>query len=101
MEPILHTTSLLSSAAVSGLFSAIWEGSILAVCVAFSLRLLPRLSAAARSVVWMNVFLLLLLLQIVPSLREPIGNGIPAHSSPILLPPGWSLVIAALWVTLS
>jgi hypothetical protein len=49
----------------------------------------------------MNVFLLLLLLQIVPSLREPIGNGIPAHSSPILLPPGWSLVIAALWVTLS
>jgi beta-lactamase regulating signal transducer with metallopeptidase domain len=101
MEPILHTTSLLSSAAVSGLFSAIWEGSILAVCAAVALRLLPRLSAAARSVVWMNVFLLLLLLQIVPSLREPIGNGIPTHSSSILLAPGWSLVIAMVWVTLS
>jgi beta-lactamase regulating signal transducer with metallopeptidase domain len=63
--------------------------------------MLPRLSAAARSVVWTNVFLLLLLLQIAPSLRERIGDGIPTHSSPILLAPGWSLVIAALWVTLS
>src|SRR6202789_2128188 len=99
MEPILHTTSLLSSAAVSGLFSAIWEGSILAVCVALSLRLLPRLSAAARSVVWMNVFLLLLLLQIAPSLRERVSSGSPTHSSPILLAPGWSLVIAMVWVT--
>jgi Zn-dependent protease with chaperone function len=101
MEPILHTTSLLSSAAVGGLFSAIWEGLILAVCVALSLRLLPTLSAAARSLVWMNVFLLLALLHVVPSLRERIGGGSPIHPSPILLAPGWSLVIAALWVTLS
>jgi beta-lactamase regulating signal transducer with metallopeptidase domain len=101
MGPILHTTSLLSSAAVGGLFSAIWEGSILAVCVALSLRLLPTLSAAARSVVWMNVFLLLVLLNIVPSLRERIGSGSPTQSSPILLAPGWSLAIVALWVTLS
>jgi beta-lactamase regulating signal transducer with metallopeptidase domain len=49
----------------------------------------------------MNVFLLLLLLQIAPSLRERVSSGSPTHSSPILLAPGWSLVIAMVWVTLS
>ncbi|MGA3046712.1 MAG: M56 family metallopeptidase [Terracidiphilus sp.] len=101
MEPILHTTSLFSSTAVSGLFSAIWEGSILALCTAVCLRLMPRLSAAARSLVWLNVFLLLVLLHIVPSLRERIGAGMPEHASPVYLAPGWSLAIAALWATLS
>ncbi len=101
MEPILHATSQVSSAAVGGLFSAVWEGSILAVGVALILRMLPRLSAAARSVVWMNVFLLLALLQVVPSLGERVSSGIQVHGSPILLAPGWSLVIAAIWATLS
>lgn len=101
MEPILHTTSLFSSAAVSGLFSAIWEGSILALCAAVCLRLMPRLSAAARSIVWLNVFLLLVLLHVVPSIREGIGAEISTHASPIYLAPGWSLAIAAIWVTLS
>ncbi|MGA9672167.1 MAG: M56 family metallopeptidase [Terracidiphilus sp.] len=101
MEPILQSTSMWSSTAVTGLFSAIWEGSVLALCVALSLRMLPRLSAAARSVVWTNVFLLLVLLHVVPSLSERIDNGIPSHASPIYLAPGWSLAIAVLWLTLS
>jgi len=97
MEPILYDLSSLSTAAVSALFSAIWEGSILAVCVLALLRLLPRLSAASRSLVWMNVFLLLLVMHIVPSFRIHLATANQAHISPVYLDPRWSLAIAGLW----
>ena len=67
METLVHTASMMSAAAVSSLVSAIWEGSVLSLCVVVCLRLSPRLSAASRSLIWMNVFLLLLLLNVVPS----------------------------------
>lgn len=101
MEPVLLAASPVSAAAVSALFSAIWEGSVLAVCVLVCLRLLPRLSAASRSVVWMNVFLLLVLLHIVPSFRELLGIGSSVHASAIRLDPRWSIALAGLWAMLS
>ena len=101
MEPLLHSTVLVSSAAVSGLFSAIWEGCVLAVCVVVCLRLLPRLSAASRSLVWMNVFLLLLLLHIVPAFRGYLAGGTPAHASPLYLDLRLSIAVAGLWAMLS
>jgi beta-lactamase regulating signal transducer with metallopeptidase domain len=63
--------------------------------------LIPRLSAAARSVVWTNVFLLLTLLQVLPSLGEQGApeNGI-SHS-PFHLDPVWSVAIASVWAMLS
>jgi beta-lactamase regulating signal transducer with metallopeptidase domain len=63
--------------------------------------LIPRLSAAARSVVWTNVFLLLALLQVLPSLGEQGApeNGI-SHS-PFHLDPVWSVAIASVWAMLS
>jgi len=101
MQPLLHSTFLVSSAAVSALFSAIWEGSVLAVCVVVCLRLLPRLSAASRSLVWMNVFLLLLLLHIVPAVRASLAGEQPVHASPLYLDPRWSIAFAGLWTMLS
>ncbi len=47
MNPELQNLSLLSATATGALFSAIWEGTALALCVALCLRFLPRLSAAA------------------------------------------------------
>ena len=101
MAPILHAFSLLSAAAVSGLASAIWEGSILALCVFGCLRIFPRLSAASRSFVWIMVFLLLMLLHIVPAIRAGGGAAMQEHASTFYIDLRWSLAIAALWAVLS
>jgi beta-lactamase regulating signal transducer with metallopeptidase domain len=101
MDPLLHAILLLSKPAAGALLSAIWEGAVLAACVALSLRLLPGLSAAARSLVWANVFLLLLLLHILPSLGLQRLSGSAFQASPFHLDPLWSVVIAGVWMILS
>lgn len=101
MTPILHATSLVSAAAVSGLVSAIWEGAILTACAFCCLRLVPRLSAASRSMIWANIFLLLVLLDFAPSIREHTGLATPEHASPLQLDMRWSLAVAGLWAALS
>ena len=55
-----------SAGAAGALLAAVWEGALLAGLVWLVLRLLPGLSAAARSVVWLNVFILMALLHLVP-----------------------------------
>jgi len=97
MPPFIYAFSSVSAAAVSDLFSAIWEGSILAVCVLICLRLLPRLSSASRSLIWMNVFLLLLVMHIVPSFRTNLATENSVHISPLNFDPRWSIPIAAVW----
>jgi beta-lactamase regulating signal transducer with metallopeptidase domain len=101
MDQTLHAISLLSASAVSALFSAIWEGTVLAGCVVLCLRLLPGLSAAARSVVWMNVFLLLVLLQVLPFWGEQGLTGNAVYHSLFQLDVLWSVVIAGVWAMLS
>jgi beta-lactamase regulating signal transducer with metallopeptidase domain len=110
METLLHWSSLsnfdsllshLAALAAGNLFSAIWEGTILAACVVVCLRMFPGLSAAARSVVWLNVFLLLVLLHGIPSLKAHTLSGGDGYGASIELNPVWSLVIAGVWVALS
>jgi len=98
---LFQTISLLSAASVGGLVSAIWEGAVLAACVALCLCLLPGLGAASRSLVWMNVFLLLVLLHIFPFLGEPGQRAALLHRSSLHFDPLWSLVIAGVWTMLS
>jgi beta-lactamase regulating signal transducer with metallopeptidase domain len=99
MEPVLHAATLVSAAAVSALFSAIWEGAVVAVCIALCLRTIPRLSAAFRSLIWLAVFFFLILLNIGPSFSGRPGSAGPVHA--IHLGLGWSAAIAALWAMLS
>ena len=105
MEPlfhaVLHAVSLASAGAVSSLIGAIWEGTVLAVGVFLCLRLLPRLSAASRSLVWLNLLLLLMLLHVLPALRTPQASASGAHGWQIDLDPRWSLAIAGVWLLLS
>ena len=68
MEAAFHAGSRFAALAVSALVSAAWQGAVLAGGVYLCLRLFPRLSAAARSLVWMNAFLLLVVLHFVPAL---------------------------------
>jgi beta-lactamase regulating signal transducer with metallopeptidase domain len=101
METLLHIASPTAAMAATNLFSAVWEGTVLAACVVLCLRLIPSLSAAARSVVWMNVFLLLMLLQIIPYLETHTSIASTSRPAPFHLSLGWSFVIAAVWLTLS
>jgi beta-lactamase regulating signal transducer with metallopeptidase domain len=101
MDHLLLSVSPLSAAVAGALFSAIWEGGVLAACVAVCLRLLPGLSAAARSLVWTNVFLLLMLLHVLPFAggRMSIGRALPHPLFHLNLL--WSAVIAGVWTMLS
>jgi beta-lactamase regulating signal transducer with metallopeptidase domain len=99
MEPILHAVTLVSPAAVSGLSSAVWEGSVVAICVALCLRMVPRLSAGSRSVIWLSVFSLLVVLHFGPIFTGQFRSAAPARS--IHLDLGWSVAIVAVWVVLS
>ncbi|MGO9339140.1 MAG: M56 family metallopeptidase [Terracidiphilus sp.] len=101
MDAFYPVASALAASAAVNLFSAIWEGAALAACVFFCLRLFPGLSAAARSFVWMNVFLLLLLLHVAPLFGVHSSAGSTSHSAPLHLSLLWSFVIAAIWVLLS
>jgi len=101
MEALFHFMSLAAPMVASSLLSAIWEGAVLALCVLLCLRLLPRLSAAARSVIWMNVFLLLLLLQFVPWLTARVSTASSGRSAPFQFDLVWSFAVAAAWLLLS
>ena len=101
MNEILHSLSLVSANAAGALFSAVWEGAVLALGISLCLRFLPGLSAAARSVVWLNVFVLLVLLHFVPVFaggQTGLASGRPPA---IHLDLRWSLGLAGIWLALS
>ncbi len=101
MEALLHFTSPFAAVAASTLVSAVWEGAVLAGCVFLCLRLMPGLSAAARSMVWLNVFLLLLALHFVPAMGTHGTVGIRERHAPFELGLEWSVGIAAARAALS
>ncbi len=101
MEALFHAYSWFAALAVSTLVAAVWQGAVLACAVFLCLRLFPGLSAAARSLVWMNVFLLLVLLHFVPFLGAHPAQGNAARPAPLQLNFLWSFWIAGLWVVLS
>ena len=101
MNEIVHSLSFASAGAASALLSAVWEGAVLALAVYLGLRLLPGLSAAARSVIWLNVFVLLVLLHFVPAFAPAVAEVTGSRAPIVHLDPRWSLGIAGVWLALS
>jgi beta-lactamase regulating signal transducer with metallopeptidase domain len=97
---ILHAFNL-SATATGALVSAIWQGALLAAVVFLVLRILPGLSAAARSVIWLNVFILLALLHILPVFTAGRTALTSTASHAVRLDPRWSLAVAGLWLLAS
>jgi beta-lactamase regulating signal transducer with metallopeptidase domain len=87
----------VASVAASALVSALWEGAVLAGLAWACLKAFPRLSAAARSMVWLGVFALLVGLQVLA------GRATPASPVPheMHLDARWSYALLGLWVTFS
>jgi beta-lactamase regulating signal transducer with metallopeptidase domain len=100
MNELLNLYSNLSAEATSALVSAIWQGALLAALVVICLRLFPGLSSAARSIIWLNVFILLALLHLLPFVSASHST---AHftSHPVQIDLRWSLVVVAVWLAFS
>ena len=84
---------LFAANAASALVSAIWQGTILAVCVTLCLRLLPGIPAAFRSFIWSAVFCAVCALHFLPSSHGNAGINHPLH-----LASQWSLAVLAAWL---
>jgi hypothetical protein len=95
MMPLLHGLVLVSAAAGNALAASVWQGTILAACVWLCLRLLPAVSAAARSLVWMGVFGVVLALHFGPSAQAAVGRQAGAGAIHVGL--GWSLALTSVW----
>jgi hypothetical protein len=92
---------IASAGLANSLFSAVLEGAVLALGVYVCLRLLPGLSAAARSVVWLNVFVLLVLLHFVTVFAGHAPEPASGHLPQVHLDQRWSLGIVGVWLALS
>jgi beta-lactamase regulating signal transducer with metallopeptidase domain len=90
-----------SAGAASALLAAIWEGALLAGLVWLVLRMLPGLSSAARSLIWLNVFILMALLHLVPLFAGAPSASRSLSPHALRLDSRWSLALGALWLALS
>lgn len=96
--PVLHSVSAL---AAGFLVASVWQGLVLALCVATLLRLLPGLTAAVRSAIWATVSLLVI---VFPGLSLAWrGSGALASGHPGLLHASerWSLALLGVWIGVS
>ena len=87
----------LAANAAAVLLAAIWQGAVLAVVVAFTLRLLPAVSASTRSLIWTATFGLLVAMHFRPT--SSVASTVPAHQ--FHLAPSWSIAVVVVWLALS
>ncbi len=86
----------VAEAGTLALVSSLWHAALLLAAVIVALRLLPRLSAAMRSLVWTAVLGLMLLAPFWPQVAAGASS---AHA--VRVAPGVSLAIAGLWAAAS
>lgn len=92
----------LSDSAATSLVAAIWQGTLLAAAAAASLRLLPKMPAAARFAIWFGVFLLVIGLPLIALLHHPAPASVSAgHAAWLTLNSRWSEAILACWAAAS
>lgn len=97
MQGIESVSRLVANSFVSGL----WQGIVLAVGVAFCLRLVPRTTAAIRFAVWTAVFAVLAVLPLVHAYSLNPGSGVPGRGALVHVDVRWSFAIAAIWLLVS
>ena len=82
--------------AAAALIGATWQGALLALLVWLCLRLMPAVSAAVRSTVWLSSFAIVFVLHFVPA---PAGSAMAGHE--VHAAPVWSVALVAVWAGLS
>ena len=84
----------LSALAANALATSILQGLLLVTAIAVCLRLLPRIPAAARSIIWTVVFALVLALPLLPAHHTAAPGAVAINVK-------WSMALLAVWFTLS
>jgi len=84
----------------------LWQGAAIAIGLALTLRMAPRVSAAHRFVIWTGSFLLLLVLPWLPwfaQLFAPSSTGVGSSSSShwLQVDMRWAFAITAVWILAS
>jgi beta-lactamase regulating signal transducer with metallopeptidase domain len=92
--------SHFAATAAVALIAAIWQGALLAAVVALTMRLLPALSAATRSLLWTATFALVVALHFLP-LLHPANAVLTGPAPAIRLASVWSLGFVCVWFALS
>ena len=99
-----HAMALADTMA-GALLSTVWEGAVLVAAVALALRLVPGISAALRTRLWLAV---LAVLVVLPALHILLPDGVAklvsqqAHAlRPLQVSAAWSVWLACAWAVLS
>jgi hypothetical protein len=98
LTPMMHLFTLVSATAAGALVAAVWQGVVLAVCVGLGLWLMPRMSAAARSIIWLAVMVLVVLLPLLHGFAGTAGAG---RVQPYRVGLIWSAALGCVWGVLS
>ncbi len=96
MNLLLEASRFTAQAFVSGL----WQGLLLIAIAALCLRLLSRVSASGRFIIWALVFALVIAIPLL----HPRNLAAPhpyAPSAMVHLGGGWGLAITAIWAALT
>jgi len=103
----------ISQGAAALFVSSLWQGCLLAGCVAICLRLAPRTSASVRFAIWSATFFVLVGLPVWSFLTNapihtfahtsapPLSAAQPMGYPPMQLDFRWSVAILALWALAS
>jgi beta-lactamase regulating signal transducer with metallopeptidase domain len=98
----------LAQAAASAWIASAWQGLAIASALGICLRIFPRASAAQRFAVWAAGFVVIVVLPFFPSLgAAPGATSLTFSGTPVMpfhllrLDVRWSLLLSALWVTVS
>ena len=106
---LLTIFAAFAGAAAPAAIMALWQGAAVALILALSLRLAPRVSAAHRFAIWTAAFAVVAALPFLPALAHSAAASI-AQSAPIRsisvkplfqLDSRWGLIVAGLWLVAS
>ena len=97
----------ISETAGALLITAIWQGAIVAACLALSLRLASRISANLRFTLWIAGFLAVAGLPFLPLIFRAFAHPVAAAAGALASAPRfsidsrWSIAICLLWAAVS
>ena len=99
-QSVIYMSSQLCERVSISFFSSIWQTCLLTLTVALILRLVPKIPAWARFVIWAAVLVVSVLLPLLALFGGPSHLGYRSTSS-IHLDPRWSFVLAGVWAAFS
>lgn len=104
MEGIRSISQVMAPVALT----ALWQGAVIAIGLAITLRIAPWVPASHRFLIWAGSFLLLLVLPVLPSFAHVLATPAPSisigsssSSHWLQLNMRWAVAITGIWLVAS